>query len=555
MKRSQKNPDQPDQPDQTDFWKSVCSLSELEQKVRIVFRAGKSQIVVFISNQQTYAIDNRCPHEGYPLSQGELNSEQCTLTCQWHNWKFDLQSGEATVGQDSVRTYASRIQDGQVWVDLSPPRLAEQELQLMRSVKTAFEKRQYGRMARELARFHYLGLDPERALQQIIIWSYERLEFGMGHAYAAAADWVQLSRQLSDPLDQLSALNEAIDHIAQDSLRQPIFAYSADTLNGPESHFLDAIENEEQQTALAWLNGALNNPAISLAQLERVFAEAALAHYNDFGHSLIYQVKSFELIALLGEPVLKPLLISLTRSLIYATREDLLPEFKSYAPALAQFNEQLVSGWGSDTHPPDFKSLQGASVKQSLEWVRQQAASHTPLAIYQALLGANAHNLLYFDSAFQAATENAISDNIGWLDFTHALTFANAVRISCQKHPELWPQGLLQLAAFYGRNTAYLDLNQDFDFESEAALNLDWEAIQTQLLDHGLGLPIFSAHLTKTALAIASESESLLSSVEDTRQSRRLLNLSLQRFLAAPIKQRHLRRVMKQSLELVSKDF
>jgi len=532
-------------------WIAVCSLSELQQKARVVFREGKSQIVVFISNQHVYAIDNRCPHEGYPLSQGALDTEQCTLTCQWHNWKFDLKSGLATVGQDSVRTYPSRILEAQVWVDLSPPSEAELAAALIKSVNIAFEKRQYGRMARELARFHYAGLDPLLALQQVILWSYQCLEFGMGHAYAAAADWVSLYRQAKDPVSQLSALNEAIDHIAQESLRQPLFEYSQ---SGAQEHTLvEAIEKEDHSTAYQRVHEALNPPASNDQPLDYLLAQAALAHYNDFGHSLIYLVKSLELIETLGESVREALLLSLTRSMIYATREDLLPEFKDYAPTLERLETQIASGWGQDTAPPEISTLTGASVKQALNWVTTQAQQHTPRAIYQALLAANAHNLLYFDTQFETANDNPLSENIGWLDFTHALTFANAVRITCQKHPDLWPQGLLQIAAFYGRNTAYLDLQQPF--MHEAAEAFDWLAILDRLLDHGLGLPIFASHLVKTAVAVASEIENLQSAAIDPNPSHQLLTLALQRFLGASIKQRHLRRVMKQSLLLVSKDF
>jgi hypothetical protein len=35
-----------------------------------------------------HAFDDKCPHQGYPLSQGTVAG--CVLTCQWHNWKFDL---------------------------------------------------------------------------------------------------------------------------------------------------------------------------------------------------------------------------------------------------------------------------------------------------------------------------------------------------------------------------------------------------------------------------------------------------------------------------------
>ncbi|PKL76763.1 MAG: hypothetical protein CVV27_08630, partial [Candidatus Melainabacteria bacterium HGW-Melainabacteria-1] len=41
-------------------WLPVCALTELEAKARVLFRHDKAQIVVFISNGQIYAIDNRC---------------------------------------------------------------------------------------------------------------------------------------------------------------------------------------------------------------------------------------------------------------------------------------------------------------------------------------------------------------------------------------------------------------------------------------------------------------------------------------------------------------
>ena len=61
----------------------------------------------------------------------------------------------------------------------------------------------------------------------------------------------------------------------------------------------------------------------------------ALSHYADFGHSLIYVVKAGRLIERLGMRIAEPLLLSLTRSLIYSRREDRIPEFRHYAQALA----------------------------------------------------------------------------------------------------------------------------------------------------------------------------------------------------------------------------
>ena len=43
------------------------------------------------------------------------------LTCNWHNWKFDLATGEALVGRDPVRTYPVELRDGEIFVDLTDP--------------------------------------------------------------------------------------------------------------------------------------------------------------------------------------------------------------------------------------------------------------------------------------------------------------------------------------------------------------------------------------------------------------------------------------------------
>ena len=86
---------------------------------------------------------------------------------------------------------------------------------------------------------------------------------------------------------------------------------------------------------------------------------------------------------------------------------------------------------------------------------------YLPDAIYQELLLANAINLLSFDISQQDKVQVSVSGNVGWLDFTHGITFANAVRKQCSKYPELWPQGLLQMACFNGRNAGFT--NEEID--------------------------------------------------------------------------------------------
>jgi len=69
----------------------VCPLGELERDgVRVVSAEGRV-IAVFIDQGKAYAVDNRCPHMGFPLHRGTVKDG--ILTCHWHHAKFDLAGG------------------------------------------------------------------------------------------------------------------------------------------------------------------------------------------------------------------------------------------------------------------------------------------------------------------------------------------------------------------------------------------------------------------------------------------------------------------------------
>ena len=74
---------------------------------KIVNVAGR-EIGVFNVDGRYFALANRCPHEGYPLVEGNI-AGGCVLTCNWHNWKFDLESGETLIGGDRLRRAGHRV--------------------------------------------------------------------------------------------------------------------------------------------------------------------------------------------------------------------------------------------------------------------------------------------------------------------------------------------------------------------------------------------------------------------------------------------------------------
>ncbi len=516
-----------------EVWHPTIEAATLAAKGRAVVRIGRKQIALFHRPGVPLACNNRCPHEGYPLAQGTLAG--CVLTCNWHNWKFDLADGTNLTGFDDVPVYRTLVRDGRVWVALTEPPAELRQKRALDALRAAYDDYDYERIARELARLARAGGDARGAVARAIEWSHDRLEYGMTHAYAAAADWLALHDEADDGTTRLACLAEAIGGIAWDALRHRPYPYPKRARAWHADRFAAAVEAEDEAVAIAYVQGGLR-AGLRLADLERPMAAAALRHYADFGHSLIYVQKAVELAARLGKPVELPLALALTRALVYGYREDKLPEFRRYAAARAAWGRAGAAGKGEG-------EVSGLSVNGALEWTVARSATEAPETIHRALLRAAARNLVRFDVALEGRWTNAVATNVGWLDFSHGLTFGHAVGALARKYPELWPDGLLQMACFVGRNAGYVGPDGAAPIGDRAAL---WRRARETVLDHGLRDPIFGAHWVKTYCAVSAEAR------EDAADD--VLLAALGRFLAARPKGKHVRRVAQQALAFVARE-
>ena len=525
----------------TDTWKLATTLSKLEDGGCKVFRVSGKQIALFRRGDEIYACNNRCPHEGYPLSEGDLDGDRA-LTCNWHNWKFDLVSGENLYGGDRLPVYPVEIRGDEVWIDIAEPPRAVRIAQIMMQLRDAFDDNDYQRMARELARLTQAGVDPLQAITSAIHWSHDHLEFGWTHAYAATADWLTLyDENVADPEKQLVCLLESVAHIADDALRMESYPFFGEMSAYEEDRFVDAIEKEDERTAVACMRGAID-AKLSFQDIERGLSRAALLHYNDFGHSVIYVSKAGKLIDRLDSGVSGPLLLSLTRSLIYTRREDRIPEFRRYAITLEAW------GQGSATSAPDMQAWHKLGINKALELT--ESFNNAPAEqLYAALLGATAGNMLAYDLRQQNRVNIPISDNVGWLDFTHGITFASAVRMQCQKFPELWPAGLLQIACFIGRNASFTEHRPDLERWRVSDIDGFFAQTVADLHDHNCDEFIVSAHLLKTVLAARTEIQA--KAPEDVAE---YLAAAINRFLNSPLKRKQARRTAHQAMKFVAMD-
>ena len=91
------------------------TLEELKAKGRLVVHGAHRPIVVVHDRGGVFALDNRCPHMGFPLDRGSV--EDGILTCHWHHARFDLESGcTFDLWADDTPTFPVELRNDEVWV-------------------------------------------------------------------------------------------------------------------------------------------------------------------------------------------------------------------------------------------------------------------------------------------------------------------------------------------------------------------------------------------------------------------------------------------------------
>lgn len=100
-------------------WTEILTLEDIPRLGARVIRTDTMDIAVFRTSQdEVFALKDSCPHQGGPLSQGIVHGS--AVTCPLHNWKIDLDSGNA-LGPDEGCThrFPVKVEDGKVFISLS----------------------------------------------------------------------------------------------------------------------------------------------------------------------------------------------------------------------------------------------------------------------------------------------------------------------------------------------------------------------------------------------------------------------------------------------------
>ena len=85
------------------------------------FDVAGTHVALFRRGPRVYALRDRCPHAGAPLSIGHLTGQE--LMCAWHGWTFDVTTGESLPHHPpfDVQTFAVTIEGEDVVIAVPDP--------------------------------------------------------------------------------------------------------------------------------------------------------------------------------------------------------------------------------------------------------------------------------------------------------------------------------------------------------------------------------------------------------------------------------------------------
>jgi nitrite reductase (NADH) small subunit len=100
-------------------WIDIGALEDIPRRGARVVKTALGCVAVFRTGaDEVFALENKCPHKGGPLSEGIVHGT--SVTCPLHNWVFSLETGLAQgADQGQVPTYPARIEGTRVLLETS----------------------------------------------------------------------------------------------------------------------------------------------------------------------------------------------------------------------------------------------------------------------------------------------------------------------------------------------------------------------------------------------------------------------------------------------------
>jgi nitrite reductase/ring-hydroxylating ferredoxin subunit len=406
------------------------SLEELKAKGRLVVRGAHRPILVVHDRGRVFALDNRCPHMGFPLDRGSV--EDGILTCHWHHARFDLASGcTFDLWADDAPTCPVEVRDLEVWVKptfgyADPAAHWRRRLHdgLAHDLGLVIAKAVHGQLA--------TGAPPADAVRQIVLFGARNRD-GWGVGLTILTALANLLPVLPEEQTYL-ALFHGARHVAADCDGQAPRQERAPLASRPDlatvSRWLrrwTAVRHREaaERTVLTALaSGAAPAELADLlltAETDRAFA--------DTGHSLDFINKAFECLDLIGWEHAPAVLPTVVGQMVAARGADESTAWRQPADLIALCQTTTTE------FPVLFAAGRGGERWSEHAALARALLDDDPAAIMDALkaavrAGAAPSDLgrsLAYAAALRVAHFGNANEHSDWETAHHVFTYANGI--------------------------------------------------------------------------------------------------------------------------------
>ena len=436
----------------------VATVEELRSEGPLTVRLDGATIALFDHDGDVYAVDHRCPHMGFPLTEGTI--EDGILTCHWHHARFELACGDTLDPfADDVQTYPVTVRDGEIYVSSTRRHDKPPEEHWRDRLEHGLQENLSLVIAKAVIGLKDAGVPATVPVEIGTRFGTHYRQDGWGRGLTTLGLMTNLLVDVRGE-DRRRALYAGLSEVASECSGEPPFfaqePLSTDDLplERCKRWFRDNVDVRDSDGAERVIRAAIRAD-VDESDVAGLFAAAATDHlYLDTGHRLDFVNKAFETLDHIGWEHADDVLPSLVPGLASASRAEESSSWRQpidVAELCFEAGEELpeLLERGEDetwTEPDDFGDLllgdDPHAIMDGLTDAVADGASAESLA--RAVTEAGASRVAQF------GTSNEFSD---WNTVHHTYTYLNAVHGLTRRtdHPEIYR------GVFDGAMKVYLD--------------------------------------------------------------------------------------------------
>jgi nitrite reductase/ring-hydroxylating ferredoxin subunit len=426
----------------------VGTLEELKHKGYLSVTIQGHDIVLFYQEGEVYALDNRCPHMGFPLSRG--STKDGILTCDWHHARFDIKTGGCfDLWADDVPVFAVNVIDGNIFVRIEQANKRKEQLRAhhLQRLNDAMEQNIALIVAKSVVTLNSQEVSSSDLFRKGLEYGTRYRQEGWGVGLTILTCMMNLAPFSKSSEDRLRALYHGLSAVADECSGQPprftvsplpyVQSNSADvqTLKRWFRHFIEVRDADGAERCLVTAIRA-GTDQNNIADI--LFSAATDHRYLDSGHVLDFTNKAFEALDIVGWDMAEQVLTSLVTLYAEATRMEERSSWRHPNDIVALLNDCF------DKLPAALeRSKQSQKTWKASKKTVEVLLGDNPAAIVNILIGSLQDGARYeelaaivaYTAALRIARFPITNEYSDWNTALHTFTFANAVQQAIHRLP------------------------------------------------------------------------------------------------------------------------